>query len=143
MFWKVLGKRYGDAGLIDLFIELKVFGPNAAKVIMTGKNCKRYSLGHKLMHEVMSPMQWAAFLEWTVSKEVNVQKRSIKKVLSRQQKCPKKLVSRQWKEGKKSMSRIITLYTHTASEAQHAITNGHCHLQLGGAVSPSAGPGPW
>ena len=32
---------------------------------------------------------------------------------------------------KKSMSRIITLYTHTASEAQHAMTNDHCHLQLG------------
>ena len=37
MFWKILGKRYRDAGLMDLFIEVKVFIPNAAKVIMTGK----------------------------------------------------------------------------------------------------------
>ena len=27
MLWKILGKRYGDAGLMDLFIELKVFAP--------------------------------------------------------------------------------------------------------------------
>ena len=27
MFWKILGKRYGNAGLMDLFIELKVFLP--------------------------------------------------------------------------------------------------------------------
>ena len=62
-FWKILGKRYGDAGLMDLLIESKVFVPNAAKVIMTGKNHKRCSLAHKLMHEVMSRIQWAAFLE--------------------------------------------------------------------------------
>ena len=37
MFCKILGKRNGDAGLMDLLIESKVFGPNAAKVIMTGK----------------------------------------------------------------------------------------------------------
>ena len=70
MFWKILGKRYGDAGLMDLLIESKVFGPNAAKVIMTGKNHKRCSLDHKLMHEVMSRMEWAAFLEWAVSKKL-------------------------------------------------------------------------
>ena len=64
MFWKILGKRYGDAGLMDLLIESKVFVPNVAKVIMTGKNHKRCSLAHKLMHEVMmSCMQWATFLE--------------------------------------------------------------------------------
>ena len=51
---------------------------------------------------------------------------------------PKKLVSRQWKEGKKSMF----YYTHIAPEAQYAMTNGHCHLQLGvwGAVSPPPPP---
>ena len=43
IFWKILGKRYGDAGLMDLLIESKVFGPNAAKVIMTGKSHKRCS----------------------------------------------------------------------------------------------------
>ena len=37
MFWKILGKRYGDAGLMDLLVESKLFGPNAANVIMTGK----------------------------------------------------------------------------------------------------------
>ena len=63
-----------------------------------------------------------------------------KMFLSRQQKSPKKLVSRQWKEGKKSMSRIITLYSHCA---QYAMSNSHCHLQLGarGAVSPPVGSG--
>ena len=55
---------------MNLFIELKVFGPNTAKVIITGKNHKRFSLPHKLMHKVMSQMHWAAFLEWAVSKKL-------------------------------------------------------------------------
>ena len=48
MFGKVLGKRYGDAGLMDLFIELKVFGPNAAKVIMTGKKPQAMFFGSSM-----------------------------------------------------------------------------------------------
>ena len=58
MFWKILGKQYGGKGSIDLLIESKVFGSNTARVIMTGKNHKRCSLPHKLMHEVVSRMQW-------------------------------------------------------------------------------------
>ena len=45
---------------------------------MTGKNHKRCSLAHKLMHEVMSRMQWAAFLEWTVSKKLISKKEASK-----------------------------------------------------------------
>ena len=41
MFWKILG----DAGLMDLLVESKVFDPNAAKVIMTGKNYKKCFFG--------------------------------------------------------------------------------------------------
>ena len=78
MFWKILGKRCGDAGSMDLFIELKVFGLYTAKVIMTGKNYKRCPLAHKLMHEVMSRMQWAAFLEWAVSKKLISKKKASK-----------------------------------------------------------------
>ena len=37
MFWKILAKRYGDTGLMDLLIESKVFVPNAAEVIMAGE----------------------------------------------------------------------------------------------------------
>ena len=60
---------------MNLLIESKVFGPDAAKVIMTGENHKRSSLAHKLMHEVMSRMQWADFLEWAVSKKLISKKR--------------------------------------------------------------------
>ena len=63
---------------MDLLIESKVFSPNAAKVIMMGKNHKRCSLAHKLKHEVMSRMQWAAFLEWTVSKKLISKKEASK-----------------------------------------------------------------
>ena len=40
------------------------------------------------------------------------------------------------------MSRILH-YTHIVLEAQYAISNSHCHLQLGArrAVSPPVGPG--
>ena len=55
-----------------------MFGPNAAKVIVTGKNHRRCSLAHKLMHEVMSRMQWAAFLEWAVSKKLISKKEASK-----------------------------------------------------------------
>ena len=63
--------------------------------------------------------------------------------LSCQQKFPKKLVSRQWKEGKKSMSHIITIYSQCAGGTIYAMSNSHCHLQLGarGAVSPPVGTG--
>ena len=77
MFWKILGKRYGETGLMDLLTESKVFVPNIAKVIMVGKNHKRCSLAYKLMHEVMSRMQWT-FLGMVSFKEVNIPKRGIK-----------------------------------------------------------------
>ena len=68
-----------------------------------------------------------------------------KKFLSRQQKFPKKLVSRQWKEGKK----VHVPYNYIIYS--HCIGGATCNDQrslplttggLGGAVSPSAGPGP-
>ena len=54
----------------DLLIESKVFSPNASKIILKGKNHKRCSLAHKVMHEVISRMQRADFLEWAVSKKL-------------------------------------------------------------------------
>ena len=47
-----------------------MFSPNASKIILTGKNHKRCSLAHEVMHEVISCMQWADFLEWAVSKKL-------------------------------------------------------------------------
>ena len=64
---------------INGLIESNVFDPNAAKVIMTGKNHKRCSLAHKLMHKVMSRMQWAAFLEGAVSKKL-ISKKEVSKL---------------------------------------------------------------
>ena len=74
MVWKILGKRYGDARLMDLLIESKVFGPNAAKVIMTRKNHKDVLW----LIEVRSRMQWAAFLEWAVSNKLISKKETSK-----------------------------------------------------------------
>ena len=78
IFWKIFDKRYGDAGLMYLLIKSKVFGPNVAKVIMTRKNHKRCSLAHKIMHKIVSRMQWAAFLEWAVSKKLISKKEASK-----------------------------------------------------------------
>ena len=40
LYWEIIGEKYSSSRLEDILVDAAVFGPNAASVIMTGKNYK-------------------------------------------------------------------------------------------------------
>ena len=67
LYWRIIGKKYSSSGLEDILVEAAVFGPNAASVIMAGKNYKRCGLAHSLMYDVMTRSHLKAFLAWLIA----------------------------------------------------------------------------
>ena len=67
----IIGKRFGQAGLLDLIIESGVIdGEGTASAILNGKAYNRAVRFHKLLFEAMMRLIWEEFLEW-IEKEHN------------------------------------------------------------------------
>ena len=60
-FLGVLGKRFGKAGLQDLFIESGVVGSSAIEAVLSGKHYNRAIRAHKLLYEAMMRLKLEQF----------------------------------------------------------------------------------
>ena len=60
-FLGVLGKRFGKAGLQDLFIESGVVGSSAIGAVLSGKHYNQAIQARKLLYEAMMRLKWEQF----------------------------------------------------------------------------------
>ena len=60
----VIGKRFGDAGLEDLFIESTVLASGSASGVLEGRHYNRAMRIHKLLYEALEQLRWESFGEW-------------------------------------------------------------------------------
>lgn len=62
-FLGILGKRYRDAGLLDVMIVSELVASGSVNSVMNGHHYNRAIRTHKIMYEALSRMRFSAFLE--------------------------------------------------------------------------------
>ena len=60
----VTGKRFGDGGLHNLFVESGIVGPKAVSGVLLGKHYNRALCCHKTILEALLRKKWSAFNSW-------------------------------------------------------------------------------
>ena len=68
-FLSVIGKRFKDAGLINIIIESEIVAAGSVDGVISGKHYNRSLRTHKLLFEAFSQMLWSAFLQ-SVTEEI-------------------------------------------------------------------------
>ena len=63
-FIAVLGKRFGDAGLSDLFIEAGIVASGSVSGVLEGCQYNRAMRAHKIVMEAMKRLRLKSFREW-------------------------------------------------------------------------------
>ena len=66
----VLGKKYEDSGICDIFVDSEVYGSSTVCAVMKGKS---YNCGvrcHKLLMEALVRLQWKVFTDWMGRKNI-------------------------------------------------------------------------
>ena len=63
----VLGKRFGDAGLSDLFFESGIFSSGSISAALDGHQCNRGLHIHMIMQEALLQVQWGQVTQWLAS----------------------------------------------------------------------------
>ena len=63
-FLAVLGKRYADAGLVDILIESGVFAYGSMNGVLEGRHYNRAIRAHKIVLETLFRLKWKAFIHW-------------------------------------------------------------------------------
>ena len=63
-FLSIPAKRYGGAGLKDLFIEAETVAAGSFAKVFEGQHLNRGIRAHKLGAEAFSHLRWKAFLIW-------------------------------------------------------------------------------
>ena len=71
-FMAVIGKRFQDAGLRDLFVEFRPVGPSAVAAVLTGKHYNWAIRSHSLAMESLIRVLWKEFSEWLEDQEDNL-----------------------------------------------------------------------
>jgi len=61
-FMAVIGKRFGDAGLMSLMVESGVLASGSAPAVLNGKHYNRAIRLHKLVMEALQRLRWQEFL---------------------------------------------------------------------------------
>ena len=65
MFLAVIGKRFRDAGLLDILVESGVAGPASASSALDGRQYNRGVRYHKIVAEALERLRWKAFVDTT------------------------------------------------------------------------------
>ena len=60
-FIAVLGKRFGDAGLSDLFIEAGMIALSSVSGVLKGRQYNRAMRAHKIVMEAMQRLRLKSF----------------------------------------------------------------------------------
>ena len=62
----ILGKRFGDSGLKDIFIdhESQIVAEGSISCVIDGKHYNRGVRAHKYLYEAMMRLAWAEFMQW-------------------------------------------------------------------------------
>ena len=63
-FLSVIGKRFQDAGLLDLIIESGVIAEGSVPGVLEGRTYNRAIRFHKLMFEALNRLSWTEFNPW-------------------------------------------------------------------------------
>ena len=69
MFIAVLDKRFGDAGLSDLFIEAGIVASGSVSGVLEGHQYNRAMRAHKIVMEAMQWLRLKSFREWLYENE--------------------------------------------------------------------------
>ncbi|CAL1293796.1 unnamed protein product [Larinioides sclopetarius] len=64
-FLAIIGKRFRDAGLEDIFIESGLVAQNSLNGVMNGNHYNRSIRAHKIMAEALETLRWQSFIEQT------------------------------------------------------------------------------
>ena len=60
----ILGKRFGDSGLKDIFIESQIVAEGSISGVIDGKHYNRGVRAHKYLYEAMMRLAWAELMRW-------------------------------------------------------------------------------
>ena len=60
----ILGKRFGDSGLKDIFIESQIVAEGSISGVIDGKHYNRGVRAHKYLYEALMRLAWAEFMRW-------------------------------------------------------------------------------
>lgn len=63
-FLAVIGKRYADAGLVDILIESGVIAYGSMNGVLEGRHYNRAIRAHKIVLEALFRLKWKAFIQW-------------------------------------------------------------------------------
>ena len=77
-FLSVIGKRFRDAGLLDIFIESGIVAHGSANAVVEGRHYNRSLRCHKIMSEALGRHRFQAFLE-SITEEMQI---SVKKIVT-------------------------------------------------------------
>ncbi|XP_049332864.1 uncharacterized protein LOC111197609 isoform X2 [Astyanax mexicanus] len=67
----ILGKRFGDAGLVDILIESEIVATGSINGVISGHHYNRSMRAHKLLYESLQRIRFNAFLDSLPPKEKN------------------------------------------------------------------------
>ena len=68
-FIAVLGKRFGDTGLSDLFIEAGIIASGSVSGVLEGRQYNRAMRAHKIVMEAIHRIRLKSFWEWLYENE--------------------------------------------------------------------------
>lgn len=72
MFLVILGKRFGDAGLSDMVVEVGIVAPGSLAAVTEGRQFNRAMRTHKIVMEAMQSLRIKAFYEWAEEHQSNL-----------------------------------------------------------------------
>ena len=67
----ILGKRFGDGGLKDIFIESQTVAEGSISGVIDGKHYNRGVRAHKYLYEALMRLAWAEFMRWLETSDPN------------------------------------------------------------------------
>ena len=67
----VTGKRFGSAGLADIWIETEMIAGGSVNQVLEGKHFNRATWLHKITYEALQRLRWKAFTEWLVMQDID------------------------------------------------------------------------
>ncbi|GBL96155.1 hypothetical protein AVEN_118711-1 [Araneus ventricosus] len=71
-FLAIIGKRFRDAELEDIFIESGLVAQNSLNGVMNGHHYNRSIRAHKIMAEALESLRWQSFIEQTDKTTVDI-----------------------------------------------------------------------
>lgn len=80
-YMAVIGRRFGDAGLQDLFVEADLVAEGSVQAVLNGHNYNRSIRAHKLTTEAMRRLQISEFLDHLPQQECSLHTSTVQTLL--------------------------------------------------------------